>query len=368
MRTKQMRLIDALSDPGVQYVVPVYQRVYSWTQPHCEALLRDSLAAALEGRPHFVGTLLYRDAGERDGLRRLTLIDGQQRLATLALLVRVLRDRLTERGQDAPAWLDNCLTVTPAVGAASKGAAASGVESAPSDSAVEPKVVLSRPDRDTFAAVMLGREQADDAHISQLVLENRDYFASELADPDFDFDLLIEGLGRLTVVVAELDGGDRPQLVFESLNAKGMPLKTSDLIRNLLLTSLERDEQVRLFKQYWEPLEDRFDAIEAAEKEERKNKIGIPPQDRRVEWEGLALDAALHAWLVETSDSIRPSTRVGLYDAFKTYVVDHPELTLEQLLTSINERCSRFADDFDTTEARAHIDWAIGKPEGFGGR
>lgn len=347
MRTKQMRLIDALSDPGVRYVVPVYQRVYSWTQPHCEALLRDSLAAALEDRPHFVGTLLYRDAGMRDGLRSLTLIDGQQRLATLALLARVLLERLRELGIEVPEWLGRCLTVKTCSGE-------------------EPKVVLSRPDRITFEAVMLGCEPAEGDRVSELVLENRDYFVRELADPDFDFDLLIKGLGQLTVVVAELDKGDRPQLVFESLNAKGMPLKTSDLIRNLLLTSLDHDEQVRLFKQYWEPLEDRFDAIEAAEREERKNKIGIPPQDRRVEWDGLALDAALHAWLVETSDSIRPSTRAGLYDAFKTHVVDHPELTLEELLTSINARCARFADEFETPEAKAHIDWAIGKPEGFG--
>ena len=330
-------------------MVSVYQRVYSWTRPHCEALLRDSLTAALEERPHFVGTLLYRDAGLQDGLRTLTLIDGQQRLATLALLARVLLDRLQELQACVPDWLERCLVVRV-------------------DGVLQPKIVLSRPDRDTFAATMLGREPADGARISELVLENRGYFVRELADSDFDFDLLLEGLGRLTVVVAELDAGDRPQLVFESLNAKGMPLKTSDLIRNLLLTNLERGEQIRLFKQYWEPLEGRFDAIEAAEKAERKNKIGIPPQDRNVEWEGLALDAALHAWLIEASDSMRPSTRAGLYDAFKTYVLDHPSLTLEELLASINARCSCFADEFETPEARMHIDWAIGKPEGFGGR
>ena len=349
MKTKQMHLVDALADSGVRYVVPVYQRVYSWTQPHCEALLRDSMTAALEQRPHFVGTLLFRDAGTRDGLRELVLIDGQQRLATLALLISVARERMLAAGKPVPPWLTQCI----------------GVDI---DGVQEPKVVLSRPDRDTFAAVVLDRVLPDDDRASTLVLENRSYFARELADPDFDFDLLLAGLKRLTVVVAELDEDDRPQLVFESLNAKGMPLKTSDLIRNLLLTSLDHDEQVRLFKQYWEPLEDRFDAIEAAEKAERKNKIGIPPQDRRVEWEGLALDAALHAWLVESSDAIRPSTRAGLYDAFKTYVVDRPEITLEELLTSINVRCNRFADEFETPEAKSHIDWAIGKPEGFGGR
>jgi hypothetical protein len=154
--------------------------------------------------------------------------------------------------------------------------------------------------------------------------------------------------------------------VFESLNAKGMPLKTSDLIRNLLLTQLDLEEQIRLFKKYWEPLEDRFDAIEAAEKAERKSKIGIPPADRRVEWEGLALDAALHGWLVENSPTARPSTRAGLYDAFKNHVAENPEMTLEELLTSINVYCNRFADEFESPEAKEHINWAIGKPEGFG--
>ena len=163
-----------------------------------------------------------------------------------------------------------------------------------------------------------------------------------------------------------LDENDRPQLVFESLNAKGMPLKTSDLIRNLLLTRLDLDEQIRLFKEYWEPLEDRFDAIEAAEKAERKSKIGIPPSDRRVEWEGLALDAALHGWLVENSPTARPSTRAGLYDAFKTHVAENPDMTLEELLTSINVYCNHFADEFETPWAKEHIDWAIGKPTGFG--
>ena len=93
-----------------------------------------------------------------------------------------------------------------------------------------------------------------------------------------------------------------------------------------------------------------------------------PPQDRKVEWEGLALDAALHAWLIEESETARPETRAGLYDAFKNHVAEHPEVTLEELLRSINASCSRFADGVDTPEAKEHIDWAIGKAEGFGGR
>ena len=230
----------------------------------------------------------------------------------------------------------------------------------------QPKVILSRPDRATFAAVMLEGELPDEESQSELVMENLDYFQAVLAESDFNIHLLLQGLCNLTIVAAELDGDDRPQLVFESLNAKGMPLKTSDLIRNLLLTRLDIDEQIRLFKKYWEPLEDRFDAIEAAEKADRKSKIGIPPQDRRVEWEGLALDAALHGWLTENSETARPSTRAGLYDAFKTHVAENPDMTLEELLTSINVYCNGFADEFETPRAKEHINWAIGKPEGFG--
>nr|AHF25158.1 hypothetical protein [uncultured bacterium Contig1772] len=347
MKTRQTKLIDALCDPKTQYVVPVYQRVYSWTQPHCEALLRDSLAAAVEDKEHFVGTVLYRPAAEKDGVLPLTLIDGQQRLATVALLAAAIRDAKRDLEGGLPEWLDRCISVE--------------MEDGP-----QPKVILSRPDRPTFAAVMLNRELPDEESQSELVLENLAYFEAVLAEPDFDIDLLLQGLEKLTIVEAELDGNDRPQLVFESLNAKGMPLKTSDLIRNLLLTQLDFEEQVRLFKKYWEPLEDRFDAIEEAEKAERKSKIGIPPSDRRVEWEGLALDAALHGWLVENSPTARPSTRAGLYDAFKNHVAENPEMTLEELLTSINVYCNRFADEFESDEAKEHINWAIGKPEGFG--
>lgn len=342
-----MRLIDALADPGVQYVVPVYQRVYSWTHPHCEALVRDSLAAAVEERPHFVGTVLHRPGATCGDVQLLTLIDGQQRLATLALLISVLQNRMREAGLPVPRWFEQCLTAQLPAGK-------------------QPKVVLSRPDRATFAAVMLGEQPPDDDTASLLVLQNRDFFEAVLSEPDFDVELLVQGLERLTIVVAELEDADRPQLVFESLNAKGMPLKTSDLIRNLLLTRLDHTEQVRLFKRYWEPLEDRFDAIEAAEKAERKSKIGIPPQDRQVEWEGLALDAALHGWLVDNSQVARPGTRAGLYLAFKTHVAENPQVTLEELLSGINVYCNRFADEFDTPRAREHINWAIGKPEGFG--
>lgn len=349
MRIAQTRLVDALSDPKVQYVVPVYQRVYSWATPHCEALLRDSLMATYERRTHFVGTLLYRESGMKDGTQRLALIDGQQRLATLALLAVALRDRLEELGREVPDWIAPCLAITI-------------------DGVVEPKLVLSRPDKETFATATIGADLPEGVVVSELVESNLSYFRRELADPDFDLDALIEGVERLMVVTAALDDGDRPQLVFESLNAKGMPLKTSDLIRNLLLTQLGRNEQVRLFKKYWEPLEDRFDAIEVAEKAERAHKIGIPPQDRNVEWEGLGLDAALHAWLVENSETARPETRAGLYDAFKNHVLENPNVTLEGLLASINGRCIRFASEFDTPEAREHIDWAIGKAQGFGGR
>lgn len=347
MITEQMRLLDALIDPNVQFVVPVYQRVYSWTQPHCEALLRDSLAAAVEERLHFVGTVLYRPGEIRDGVQLLTLIDGQQRLATLALLALALKERLRDLNRTAPEWLDRCLTVTFSDGK-------------------QPKVILSRPDRATFASVVLGEDLPDEGNVSELVIQNFEYFKAVLAEPDFELDLLMEGINRLTFIVAGLGDQDRPQLVFESLNAKGMPLKISDLIRNLLLTRLDYDEQVNLFKRYWEPLEDRFDAIEEAEKAERKSKIGIPPQDRRVEWEGLALDAALHAWLIENSLTARPSTRAGLYLAFKTHVAENPEMTLEELLSSINAFCNRFADEFETPYAKEHVNWAIGKPEGFG--
>jgi uncharacterized protein with ParB-like and HNH nuclease domain len=93
-----------------QFVIPVFQRDYTWqAEPQCAQLWRDVLRAARTGgdHGHFLGSIVYIATGDSlAGFTRWLLIDGQQRLTTLTLLLAALRDHIRDTGwtggEDAP--------------------------------------------------------------------------------------------------------------------------------------------------------------------------------------------------------------------------------------------------------------------------
>ena len=237
MRIRQEALLDFLGNPAIQLVIPVYQRVYAWSQRQCDDLWNDIMRAGRTGASHFVGTVLYAsEQGTGEAGQRLDVIDGQQRLATITLLLCALRDWLAEGGAasdiDAQAIDQRYLH-----------------ESGPDRT---PKLLLSRNDHPTLAALIDHAPMPAEGDASSNVISNYERFRAKMAN-DFgsnDAEALWRGLGLLLVVGAQMDGQDRPQLVFESLNSKGMPLTTADLVRNLLLVGVSYAEQTRLYEQY----------------------------------------------------------------------------------------------------------------------
>lgn len=96
-----------------QFVIPIYQRMYSWEKEHCQRLWNDVLRIGghSEVQPHFFGSIVYMEPEEPQNLgdvRKLLVIDGQQRLATLSLLISALcrtinmRDYLTLKTERIP--------------------------------------------------------------------------------------------------------------------------------------------------------------------------------------------------------------------------------------------------------------------------
>ena len=84
-----------------QFVIPVFQRDYSWTESDCEQLWSDILRVAADpsDRGHFIGSIVYISTGDSSaGFTRWLLIDGQQRVATLTLLFAALRDHIQDTG------------------------------------------------------------------------------------------------------------------------------------------------------------------------------------------------------------------------------------------------------------------------------
>ena len=232
---------------AAQFVIPVFQRDYSWTEAQCEQLWRDVIRIANDStdRGHFLGSVVYISTEDiSSSFTRWLLIDGQQRVTTLTLLAAALRDHIYDTrwdgGEDGP-------TLDQIEGYYLKNDKEKGTK--------RNKLVLRRHDQDTLHAILEGDDMPN--VISERIRDNYDYFREQLKDacPAEVY----RGIGRLVVVDVTLDRGvDDPQLIFESLNSTGMDLSQSDLIRNFILMRLPERTQSHLYDTYWSKLESLF--------------------------------------------------------------------------------------------------------------
>jgi predicted transport protein len=231
-----------------QFIVPVFQRDYTWeADPQCAQLWRDVIRAARPGGEggHFLGSIVYIATGDNlAGFTRWLLIDGQQRLTTLTLLLVAMRDHILSvkwvGGEDDP---------TP------KRIDAYFLRNVQEEGDREQKLVLRRHDQLTLRALLEGTQPPKDH--SERIVENYNYFREQMltADPSEVY----RGVGRLVIVDVALDRQtDDPQLIFESLNSTGIDLSQSDLIRNFILMRLTEKEQTKLYETYWSRIEGLF--------------------------------------------------------------------------------------------------------------
>lgn len=99
MKAQETKLLEFISGPS-QFVIPIYQRTYSWTENECLQLWNDIIRVGLDDKTktHFIGSIVYildrlYSETERSSL---LVIDGQQRLTTAILLLAALSDLLDD--------------------------------------------------------------------------------------------------------------------------------------------------------------------------------------------------------------------------------------------------------------------------------
>jgi len=231
-----------------QFVIPVFQRDYSWTESQCEQLWKDVIRIAEDKteRNHFLGSVVYISTGDTSaGFTRWLLIDGQQRVTTLTLLLTALRDHIEENGwtgeEDSPT---------------AKRIDAYFLKNLEEAGDRQHKLILRRHDQATLQA-LLDCKNDYPSQVSERIRDNYEFFREQISATSPD--LVYRGIGRLAVVDVTLDRGiDDPQLIFESLNSTGMDLSQSDLIRNFILMGLPEPEQTRLYVTYWSKIENLF--------------------------------------------------------------------------------------------------------------
>lgn len=250
MDASARRVLGLISEMNTRLVVPVYQRPYSWEHVQCAQLWDDVLACGRRRTtPHFTGSIVTIADGTLSpaGVAALQLIDGQQRITTIALmLIALARYQQAHPHTRVPVTRDEILMSGYLTNHFRSGAD-------------HYKLTLSKGDRTTFASLIDNLED-DERPVRQespRLLDNLAFFERRLEKLyPWDLNSLWAGLQRLEVVsVALTQGTDEPQAIFESMNSTGKDLASADLIRNFVLMSYPVAEQQDMYRVYWQPIE-----------------------------------------------------------------------------------------------------------------
>lgn len=235
--------LTQLLDGAKQFIVPIFQRDYSWGTRHCQQLWNDILRVGGDpvARAHFLGSVVYIAAEDNQAaIPRWLVIDGQQRLTTVTLLLTALRDRLRARLVD-----DEALPTAEEI-------EDRFLRNRHFRNDRRNKLMLRRADNEALAALLDGQAGA-----AETVGENYAFFQERLGDADLA--QVYAGIAKLVIVDVSLTrGNDDPQMIFESLNSTGLDLTQADLIRNFVLMRLDDELQTRLYDQFWRPIELEF--------------------------------------------------------------------------------------------------------------
>ena len=237
--------IYGILEGSKQYVIPVYQRIYSWGQAQCDRLWSDIVQMhKCQKSGHFIGTIV--NVAERMapvGIQEFMIIDGQQRLTTLSILLLALRD-YAKQHPDCEINSDE-INENYLVNKFKSG----------ND---RYKLLLTQSDRDVLIKGIEGVPVPES--LKSRVLDNYFFFMGKITKGEITPAELFEAIGRLQLVSITLERDhDDPQAIFESLNSTGMDLKDSDLIRNHLLMTLNSATQTDIYNNIWRPTEILFD-------------------------------------------------------------------------------------------------------------
>jgi len=232
-----------------QFVIPIYQRAYSWSERECRQLWEDIIRTGENDDidTHFIGSIVYIEKGIHhiSSLSPLLVIDGQQRLTSISLLIAALADKLEELPEEdreiiegfSPKKLRRYYLLNPE-----------------EERDKHYKLILSKTDKDSLISIVKNKPLPVEHSIR--VVENYNLFKNWINGYSNKLESLCKGIAKLIVVDIGLNRDyDNPQLIFESMNSTGKELTQADLIRNYILMGLEIRKQTDLYEDYWRPME-----------------------------------------------------------------------------------------------------------------
>lgn len=245
-------LLTSFFTGSLQYVVPFFQRSYVWNEDNWEILWEhiDKIAQKEHGltkEEHFIGTIITKQQlSERLGESKLDLIDGQQRLTTIALLLKAIATVATGEG-DFKKLKDRANELL--VFEDSRGQHFIRIEH-------------SRNDKAYFEAVMYDRDLSQLKNREHRILSCYNYFLNELenyTDEKLD-NLKLIILNNVPIISMLLSANDDEQEIFDTINSLGVKLTTGELLKNYIFK--EKEIQDLYESRWYEVFEEEEDQVD----------------------------------------------------------------------------------------------------------
>ncbi|GAA7717253.1 DUF262 and DUF1524 domain-containing protein [Helicobacter pylori] len=326
MKSDAMKLLDFIGkSQEKQFVIPIYQRVYSWEKEQCKQLWDDIIKTGgndqIEG--HFIGSIVF----VHDGIfstnhNELLIIDGQQRLTTITLLFIALRDCSNDEDEFLEKFSHQKIQNRYLINSDEKG-----------DKKF--RLILSESDKDTLLS-LIDKDRRKPREPSLKIMENFKLFEEWISKNTNKLETIFKGLDKLRIVEIALEKEkDDPQLIFESMNSKGIELTQTDLIRNYVVMETEIEKQESFYNKYWRAMEEGF---EQSEREELFNKF-------------------VRHYLTFKTREIPNINKV--YEAFKRYQQERG-IETEELLQDLQKYCGYFCQIVFKKEADKDLNKALG--------
>lgn len=242
MQVNKNNVAQFLAANNTTFVIPVYQRNYDWTEENCKQLWSDIwyVAQGEDGRTHFLGTICSKGITSREK----TIIDGQQRITTITLLLKAMHDYV--ENDDFKRDIEATFLRNMGYGVSENH---------------KVKLHLNRRDDVIYRKLLesfsfCGADGLTKQEKESSVYQNYAFFYNQMKGlEEGQIASIRAALDRIVIVDLDVEGED-PQEIFESLNSTGLDLTDVDLLRNYLLMSLDYENQLRLYNEYWYKIEE----------------------------------------------------------------------------------------------------------------
>ncbi|UZQ54440.1 DUF262 domain-containing protein [Trichothermofontia sichuanensis B231] len=254
LETRTTRFGDLISN-GKIYQVPPFQRDYAWQEENWEDLWQDILM--LHTNPdasHYMGALVLQNANRSD--KEFTIIDGQQRLATLSIIAIAVIDKLqklVDRDEDKQANQDRQDILRRTYLS----------DRDPRSLRYSNKIRLNENNNDFYRSNLVNpRKPLNPRSLSKsnrLLWQAFEYFSGcleALEDVTNSGEKLAEFLTdtvaqRLLFIQITVEDELNAYTVFETLNARGIELSSTDLLKNYLFSLCQGPDDLQEVQGQW---------------------------------------------------------------------------------------------------------------------